>query len=54
MPTVQMKNGELKEVADDQMLLFLQENRDLIQDRQSAHRRPIKKSKSPESSSTNK
>ena len=31
MPQVLLKTGEIKEVPDDQLLTFLQENRDLIQ-----------------------
>ncbi|MGK7943911.1 MAG: hypothetical protein AB4058_05530 [Microcystaceae cyanobacterium] len=33
MPDVLLKTGELIEVPEEEMLSFLQENRDLIQDR---------------------
>ncbi|WP_013324618.1 hypothetical protein [Gloeothece verrucosa] len=46
MPTVLMKNGELLEVPDDQMLSFLEKNRDSIQQRYSPRKRPIKRSDS--------
>jgi hypothetical protein len=35
MPRFLMKNGEYREVADEEMLSFLIENREQIQDRQS-------------------
>lgn len=42
MPKVLMKNGDVKEVADEKMLSFLQENRELIRYRFSLRKRPIK------------
>lgn len=42
MPRVLMKNGEFKEIPDEDMLSFLSENRDQIEDRQSPRkRRPL-------------
>ena len=49
MPTVVLKNGEVKEIPDDEMLSFLQENRDLIQNRHSPRKRPIKIEESADS-----
>ncbi|ACK71255.1 conserved hypothetical protein [Gloeothece citriformis PCC 7424] len=46
MATVLMKNGEIIEVPDDEMLSFLPKNRDLIQDRYSPRKRLIKRSDS--------
>jgi hypothetical protein len=43
MATVLLKPGEFREIPDDQLESFLEENRDLIQDRQSHRERPIKK-----------
>jgi hypothetical protein len=40
---VLLKTGEFREIPDDQLESFLEENRDLIQDRQSHRERPIKK-----------
>lgn len=43
MPRVLMKNGEFREIPDEEMLSFLLENRDEIQDRQSPRkRRPLR------------
>lgn len=39
MPRVLMKNGEYQEVADEEMLSFLIENREQIQDRYSPRKR---------------
>jgi hypothetical protein len=52
MPTVLMKNGDIKEVPDEEMLSFLHQNRDLIQNRYSPRRRRIKKASPSESSLT--
>lgn len=49
MPTVQMKNSEVKEVPDEEMLLFIHQNRALIQNRQSERKRSIKRVESPAS-----
>lgn len=46
MPAVLMKNREVLEVSDDEMLSFLQKNRDSIQDNYSPRKRPIKRSDS--------
>jgi hypothetical protein len=54
MPRVFMKSGEVREVPDEEMLSFLQENRDLIQNCHSARQRRIKKSESSESCFTSK
>jgi hypothetical protein len=43
MATVLLKTGEFREIPDDQLEPFLEENRDLIQDRQSPRKRPIRK-----------
>jgi len=43
MATVLLKTGEFREIPDDQLISFLQENRDLIQDRQSRRKRAIKR-----------
>lgn len=40
---VLVKTGEIKEIPDDQLESFLKENQDLIQDRQSSRKRPIRK-----------
>lgn len=53
MPTVKMKNGEFKEIPADEMKSFLEKNRDLIQNRYSDRKRPIKRSESLEAESTN-
>lgn len=43
MPRVLMKNGEFREIPEEEMLSFLSENRDQIQDRQSPRkRRPLR------------
>ncbi|MEG3436847.1 hypothetical protein V0288_06915 [Pannus brasiliensis CCIBt3594] len=54
MPTVLLKTGEFKEVPDEELLSFLEENRDLIQERQSPRKRAIKRpiSSTPSSTST--
>ncbi|MGK7930264.1 MAG: hypothetical protein AB4041_02365 [Microcystaceae cyanobacterium] len=44
MPDVLLKTGELIEVPEEEMLSFLQENRDLIQDRVSPRERVTLKS----------
>ena len=41
MPTVEFKNGETKEIPEDQMQSFLKENRHLIRERRSSRKRPI-------------
>jgi hypothetical protein len=38
-----MKTGEFQEIPDDQLISFFEENRDLIQDRQSPRKRAIKR-----------
>ena len=43
MANILMKSGEIREISDKKMLSFLEENRDLIQTRHSARRRPVKK-----------
>jgi len=43
MATVLLKTGEFREIPDDQLESFLEENQDLIQDRQSPRKRPIRK-----------
>jgi len=43
MASILMKSGEIREVSGEKMLSFLEENRDLIQARHSARRRPVKK-----------
>lgn len=43
MATVLLKTGEFQEIPDDQLISFLEENRDLIQDRQSPRKRAIKR-----------
>jgi len=43
MATVLSKTGEFLEIPDDQLISFLEENRDLIQDRQSPRKRAIKR-----------
>jgi hypothetical protein len=43
MATVLLKTGEFREIPDDQLISFLEENRDLIQDRQSPRKRAIKR-----------
>lgn len=41
---VVLKTGETKEIPDDHIESFLEKNQDLIQDRQSSRKRPIRKS----------
>ena len=43
MATVLLKTGEFQEIPDDQLISFLEENRDLIQDRQLPRKRAIKR-----------
>ena len=43
MATVLLNTGEFQEIPDDQLISFLEENRDLIQDRQSPRKRVIKR-----------
>jgi hypothetical protein len=43
MATVLLKTGEFQEIPDDQLISFLEENRDLIQDRQSPRKRAIRR-----------
>lgn len=43
MATVLLKTGEFREIPDDQLISFLEQNRDLIQDRQSPRKRAIKR-----------
>lgn len=40
---VVLKTREAKEIPDDQIESFLKKNQDLIQDRQSSRKRPIRK-----------
>lgn len=40
---VLLKTGEIREIPDDQIESFLEKNQDLIQDRQSSRKRPIRK-----------
>ena len=40
---VVLTTGEIREIPDDQLESFLKENQDLIQDRQSSRKRPIRK-----------
>ena len=48
MPNVLMKSGEIREISDEEMLSFLEENRDLIQIRYSARKRPVKREETAE------
>jgi len=48
MASILMKSGEIREVSGEKMLSFLEENRDLIQARHSARRRPVKKEETAE------
>jgi hypothetical protein len=48
MANILMKSGEIREFSGEKMLSFLQENRDLIQIRHSARRRPVKKEETAE------
>ncbi|GCL56153.1 hypothetical protein NIES3806_35120 [Microcystis aeruginosa NIES-3806] len=43
MAAVLSKTGEFREIPDDQLISFLEENRDLIQDRPSHRKRAIKR-----------
>ncbi len=43
MATVLLNTGEFQEIPDDQLISFLEENRDLIQDRPSPRKRAIKR-----------
>jgi hypothetical protein len=43
MATVLLKTGEFQEIPENQLISFLEENRDLIQDRQSPRKRAIKR-----------
>jgi len=43
MAAVLLKTGEFQEIPDDQLISFFEENRDLIQDRQSPRKRAIKR-----------
>jgi hypothetical protein len=40
---VLLKTGEIREIPDDRLESFLEETQDLIQDRQSPRKRPIRK-----------
>ena len=40
---VVLTTGEIREIPDDQLESFLEENQDLTQDRQSSRKRPIRK-----------
>jgi hypothetical protein len=53
MATVLLNTGEVREVPDNEMLIFLQQNRELIQNRQSPRKRPIKTEESVEIPITN-
>ncbi len=48
MANILMKSGEIREVSDENMLPFLEENRDLIQIRHSARKRPVKREEAVE------
>ncbi|GFE71215.1 hypothetical protein [Chroococcus sp. FPU101] len=53
MPRVLMKNGEFREIPDEEMLSFLSENRDQIQDRYLPRkRRPLRAELSENTTST--
>ena len=54
MASILMKSGEIREVSGEKMLSFLEENRDLIQIRHSARRRPVKKEENTEIQLTSK
>jgi hypothetical protein len=54
MANILMKSGEIREVSDEKMLSFLEENRDLIQTRHSARRRLVKKEETAEVQLTTK
>jgi hypothetical protein len=54
MANILMKSGEIREVSDEKILSFLEENRDLIQVRHSARRRPVKKEETAEVQLTSK
>ena len=54
MVICKMKSGETKEVPDDEMLSFLEENRDLIQIQHHPGRRPIKWSTNQEEKTQSK
>lgn len=41
--TVLLRTGETREISDDQIESFLEENQDLIRDRQSSRKRSIKR-----------
>jgi hypothetical protein len=43
MAAVLLKTGEFQEIPDNQLISFFEENRDLIQDRQSTRKRAIKR-----------
>jgi hypothetical protein len=42
MTTVLLKTGKFRKIPDDQLESFLEEPQDLIQDRQSPRKRPIR------------
>lgn len=44
MPQVLLKTGELREIPDDELLTFLQENKELIQAQKGRSRRKAIKS----------
>ncbi|MFM7440261.1 MAG: hypothetical protein ACKO2V_16970 [Snowella sp.] len=54
MANILMKSGEIREVSSEKMLSFLEDNRDLIQTRHSARRRPVKKEENTEIQLTSK
>ena len=54
MPTVELKNGEIKDIPDDQMRAFLDENKHLIRERRSPRRRPMLGDTSVRRASTSK
>ena len=52
MPQVLLKTGELREIPSEEMLTFLQENRDLIEDRKGTRKRKIKRPELIETTNT--
>jgi hypothetical protein len=48
MANILMKSGEIREIPDEEMLSFLEENRNFIQIRHSVRIRPIKRKKTAE------
>lgn len=52
MPRILRKNGEFREIPEQEMLSFLLENRDEIQDRQSPRKRRTFRSELSETNTT--